>query len=387
MKILLCPEYFYPHIGGGEIWIWNVAKFLAKKGHKILVLTYKQPGHTKDESINGFKIKRLGSFAVNGVQPYFRRALIQGIGIIIQGLKQDYDIILASQTFPLIPTYIVSKMRRKPIIAVFHNIYGPSFSLKEKGLLKGLIRSLAEGIVLKLNYDAVLTVSKSTKRKLVHTGIDENKIKVVGVGVDLEKIDLAKTTKSDKPMIIYVGRLVKLKQVDHLIIAFKKVIEHVPDAELFIVGSGALKDELHKLVDRAGLSSKVHFNGFLFGKEKFRLIWESHLLVQPSAIEGLSIALVEAMACQTPIIAININGSKEVIVDGENGFLVPPNDVDQLASKIIEILKDRERAEAIGRKGRELVEEQYTWERVVEKVEKSFLMVSKIETSWLIKIR
>jgi glycosyltransferase involved in cell wall biosynthesis len=273
----------------------------------------------------------------------------------------------------LIPSYVVSKIRRKPIIAVFHDIYGPSFSLKEKGLLKGLIRSLAEGIVLKLNYDAVLTVSESTKRKLVQANVDEDKIKVVGVGVDLEKIDLAKTTKSNKPTIIYVGRLVKLKQVDQLIIAFKKVIEQVPDAELFIVGSGALKDELHKLVDRAGLSSKVYFKGFLFEKEKFHLIWESHLLVQPSAMEGLGIVLVEAMACQTPVIAINKYGPKEVVTNGENGFLVPPNDVNRLASKIIEIIKDREKAEAMGRKGRALVKERYTWERVVEKVEEALL--------------
>ncbi|MGQ9781652.1 MAG: glycosyltransferase family 4 protein, partial [Nitrososphaeria archaeon] len=75
MKILLCPEYFYPHIGGGEVWSFNVAKLLAKKGHKVSVLTYKQPCYTKDEWVDGVHIKRLGPFAIPGVQPYFRRAL------------------------------------------------------------------------------------------------------------------------------------------------------------------------------------------------------------------------------------------------------------------------------------------------------------------------
>jgi len=373
MKILLCPEYFYPHIGGGEVWSWNVAEMLAKKGHKVSILTYKQPGYTKDESINDVHIKRLGPFIITGVQPYFRRALIQGFGILTKGLKQDYDLIIATQTFPLIPSYVVSKIRRKPIIAVFHNIYGPSFSLKEKGLLKGLVRSIAEEVVLKLDYDVILAVSQSTKRKLIRKGVDKSKIKVVGVGVNLGRIDSAKTTKSFEPMIIYVGRLSKLKNVDHLIVAFKKVIKNVPNAKLFIVGSGMLRDELHNLVKKEGLASKVHFTGNLYGEKKLRLMWESHLLVQPSMMEGLSIALIESMACETPVIAADIEGSKEVIVDGKNGFLVQPNNVDQLAEKIIEIITDGKKMEEMGKKGREIVEEYYTWRKVVEKVEAALL--------------
>ena len=370
MKILLCPEYFFPHVGGGEVWMFNLSKILVNRGHKVTVITYKCPKHLEDEILSGIKVLRFGPFPIGGVQPYFKRAFIQAYGIVVKGFKLDFDLLLVNQTFPLIPSYLVSKIKRKPIIALFHDIYGLQFSLKEKGLLKGLIRGIVELISVKLNYDIVLTVSKSTKKKLVKMGVKEDKIFVVGGGVDLKEIDSIEEQKSSKPKILYVGRLVKLKKVENLLLAFKKIILRFPETELYIVGSGPQENLLKKLAEELNISSKTFFTGYVSEEEKIRLMKSAWVLVQPSIAEGFGLVLVEANACKTPVVAVDSGGPREVVKDGITGFLVQPNNINQLAEKIIELLEDKNKMVKMGEEGRKMVEENYTWERVAEKVEK-----------------
>lgn len=373
MRILLCPEYFIPHVGGGEVWIFNISKILSKKAHEIMVVSYKHPNRLNNETIDGIKIFRVGFFPIKGIQSYLARAIFTAYGILTKGLTLEYDTIVASQTFPLIPSYIVLKIRGKPLISVFHDIYGLNFSLKEKGFIKGLIRGITELIVIKLNYDIVLTVSESTKKKLVRAGVKEDKIHVVGGGVDLELIDSVEEQKSSKPTIIFVGRLVRLKKVENLLLAFKKIISKIPEAELYIVGSGPQEKMLKDLAKRLDLSSNVHFTGFVPEEEKIKLIKNAWVLVQPSIAEGFGLVLVEANACRTPVVAVDSGGPREVVIDGVTGFLVKPNDLNELTEKILEILSDKIKMYRMGEDGRKVVEEKYTWEKVAEKVEKIIL--------------
>jgi glycosyltransferase involved in cell wall biosynthesis len=373
MRILYCPEYFFPHVGGAEVWLFYTSIILSKKGHDVTVITYKHPLHSNNEVINGVKVRRVGIFPIKGIQPYFKRALINAYGILVDGLKIDYDIIISNQTFPLLPSYIVSKLRRKPLMAVFHDIYGLNFSIKEKGLFKGLIRGIVEVISTKLNYDLILTVSNSTKSKLLKTGVSSEKIFVVGGGVDIKAIDSVYAEKSSKPMIIYVGRLVKLKKVENLIIAFKEVLSKIPNAELYIVGIGPQESMLKNLVEQLKIASKVHFTGYVSEEEKIALMKHAWVLVQPSVAEGFGLVLVEANACKTPVIAVDSGGPREVVRDGETGYLIKPNNIKMLVEKLVELLSDKNRILVMGEKGRKLVEENFTWDKVAEKIEKIML--------------
>jgi len=381
MQILYCPEYFFPHIGGGEVWSFNTGKALVKRGYKIVVVTYKHPMHCKDEIIDGLIILRIGPLTVSGVQPYFKRAIVQAYGIIAKGLTLAYDVIIANQTFPLLLSYVVSKVRRKPIFAIFHDIYGLSFSIREKGVFKGIIRGAVEAVSLKLAYDVIITVSESTKKKLIQAGVKEDKIFVVGGGVDIKAIDSVYAEKSSKPMIIYVGRLVKLKKVENLIIAFKEVLSKIPEAELYIVGIGLQESMLKNLVEQLKIASKVHFTGYVSEEEKITLMKHAWVLVQPSVAEGFGLVLVEANACKTPVIAVDSGGPREVVRDGENGYLIKPNNIKMLVEKLVELLSDKNRILVMGEKGRKLVEENFTWDKVAEKIEKIMLdyMKTKIK--------
>jgi glycosyltransferase involved in cell wall biosynthesis len=373
MRILYCPEYFFPHVGGAEVWLFYTSIILAKKGHEVTVITYKHPLHSSNEVIDGVKVRRVGIFPIKGIQPYFKRALINAYGIVVNGLKMDYDIIISNQTFPLLPSYFISKLRRKPLIAVFHDIYGLNFSIKEKGLFKGLVRGIIEVISTKLNYNLILTVSNSTKSKLLNTGVNAEKIFVVGGGVDIKAIDSVYAEKSSKPMIIYVGRLVKLKKVENLIIAFKEVLSKIPDAELYIVGIGPQESMLKNMVEQLKITSKVHFTGFVSEEEKIVLMKRAWVLVQPSVAEGFGLVLAEANACKTPVIAVDSGGPREVVRDGETGYLIKPNNIKILIEKLIELLSDKNRVLVMGEKGRRVIEENFTWDKVAEKIERIIL--------------
>jgi glycosyltransferase involved in cell wall biosynthesis len=378
LRILFLPEYFLPHIGGGEIWCWNVARNLAKK-HEITVLTYKHPERRASEIIDNVNIVRMGPFPIPGVQPYLTRAFIQIPFSLIHSMKRDFDIVLANQTLPLSLGKIVSLLKRKPLVSIFHDVYGLEFSLRDKGLVKGMIRGSLEVLSLRLKYDAVIAVSDSVKEKLIDWGVSENRIHVVYGGVDLSIFDRVEEKRSEAPVVLYVGRLVRLKRVDLLIKSFSKVIKDFPNASLWIVGDGPERASLERMAEQYNIP--VKFMGWIDGKEKIRVMKKAWCLILPSEKEGLGLVLLESMACKTPVVAVDSGGPRAVVKDEVNGFLVPPGSEDLIYERICRILSDEKLRDRMGEAGRKIVEEKFTWERVAERVEKVLLSVLQTFTS------
>jgi glycosyltransferase involved in cell wall biosynthesis len=136
---------------------------------------------------------------------------------------------------------------------------------------------------------------------------------------------------------------------------------------LLIGGEGTLRQELANLVSEKGLEDRVTFLDHIPGRLMNIYYSLADIYVQPSIIdkdgttEGLGVTILEAMACETACIGSSVGGIPDIIKDGENGFLVNPADPEQLAEKIIFLLKNRELREGIGKKGRKFVEENYSW--------------------------
>ncbi len=372
MRVLFLPEYFLPHVGGGEVWCWNVARNLAKR-HEVTVLTYKHPERRMSEVVDKVNIIRVGPFPISGVQPYFTRASIQVPFSLIHSMKRKFDVVLASQTLPLPLGKMISLLRRKPIVSIFHDVYGLEFSLRDKGIVKGMIRGSLEAFSLKLGYDAVITVSDSVKEKLIGWGVPGDRVHVVYGGVDIRAFDDIEGRKSEKPVILYVGRLVRHKRVDLLIKSFEEVIKSFPEAVLWIAGDGPERAHLEGMARDRNLP--VRFLGWISEEEKIRAMKMAWCLAFPSEKEGLGLVLLESMACRTPVVAVNSGGPKAVVKDGVNGFLIPPGDVNALSDRILRILSDEDLRDSMGGAGRRVVEEKFTWEKVAERVEKVLLSV------------
>ena len=135
------------------------------------------------------------------------------------------------------------------------------------------------------------------------------------------------------PQVVYVGRLSKEKGVDLLIRAF----ERLDDGHLLIIGSGSEERELKRLAEKC---DRIHFLGFLPRDQALLYVKGSDVFVLPSRSEGLSTALLEAMACGTAVIATSVGGSVELVEHGVSGLLVPPEDHKALADALRLLLSD-----------------------------------------------
>lgn len=182
--------------------------------------------------------------------------------------------------------------------------------------------------------DIIVVVSKAIKNDLVNNyALEEKKIRVIYNLYDIEKIQSLSQEKVEdgythifsNPTIITVGRLSKQKGQWHLIRAFKKVKDEIPDAKLVILGQGELEDYLKQLTVDLGLEKDVFFLGFQ--KNPFKYIAKSTIYVFPSLYEGFPNALCEAMACGTPVISSDCKS-------GPREILAPDTDVNKEARGI-----------------------------------------------------
>ncbi len=175
----------------------------------------------------------------------------------------------------------------------------------------------------------------------------------------------------DDPVVVCVGRLVKRKGQDRLVEAWPRVQAAVPDARLVLVGTGPLEDDLRRAAARLP-SGAVTLAG--------RVPWEELPLYHAAAdvfahpnrtrlmgleSEGFGVIFLEAQAVGRPVVAGNSGGAPEALIPGETGLLVDGDDLDDIAGALVTLLRDPERARAMGRAGRDFVAAHYDWDRIV----------------------
>lgn len=226
--------------------------------------------------------------------------------------------------------------------------------------------------------ERVIVLSKSLSARAIELGANPEKIDVIPSGVDTSRFDPSKNEVAEAARIIrdsmgirdgvvigYVGRLVPVKGLKYLLLAMRGVQQKCPDAHLLVVGDGFQKAELMLMAKQQGLN--ITFIGWR--NEVVPLYAVADIFVLPSLEEGLSNSLLEAMAMEKPIVTTNVGGNKDVVIDRENGFLVPPHDSASLASKIVELIESPSTREKMGRLNREAVKKNYSWENCVSKVQ------------------
>jgi len=162
-------------------------------------------------------------------------------------------------------------------------------------------------------------------------------------------------------LLLTVGRLTEQKGQLHLVRAMRSVVETHPQARLLIAGTGELESALRAEVGRLGLEDHVTLLGLR--RDVDQLLRAADLFVLPSLWEGLSIALLEAMAAGLPVVATRVSGTDQVLRHGESGLVVEPRDEDALAKALQAVLDDPELARALGARARATVEEEHSAER------------------------
>jgi len=236
--------------------------------------------------------------------------------------------------------------------------------------------------------DRVVCVSQQVADFAVQeVGIPQHKIVVIPNGINLREFDRLPAKQQaraalelpyDRALIGTVARLDPVKRLDVLL----QAMASVKSVGAVIIGDGPERARLEALRKQLGLVERVRFVGQQSNVPEWLAAMD--LFVLSSDWEGMSNALLEAMAASLPVVATAVGGTSGV-VDGVTGLLVPPRDPDALAKAIIALLQDRERAEAMGRAGRERVERYFSVERMVQQTEALYeeLIREKMGLGWI----
>ncbi|HEY7557673.1 MAG TPA: glycosyltransferase family 4 protein [Candidatus Binatia bacterium] len=225
--------------------------------------------------------------------------------------------------------------------------------------------------------DRFVAVSDEVKEILAEmAGVDREKIAVVHSGVDLSEHHRPGPSESlyaslglapDETIITCVGRLVPNKGHRFLIEATNEVARRHPKVRLFLVGAGPSREALAKLVFELGLEQHVHFLSDFPDTQEILAI--TTVFVLPSFGEGISVALLEAMAAGKPVVATAVPGNADVVVSGITGLLVPAQDASALARAIDELLTDPCRARRMGAAGKARVKDHFSFENTRRRIE------------------
>jgi glycosyltransferase involved in cell wall biosynthesis len=214
-------------------------------------------------------------------------------------------------------------------------------------------------------FDVIVAVSVDARAQLLKHGIrTRHGVDVVLNGVDLSRFaERPNRPVGATPRIVHVGRLDRIKGQDVLLAALPAVCDVVPGVQLTIVGDGPTRQLLEDQVTELGIRDAVVFAGAADDVRPF--LADVDLFVLPSRSEGISLALLEAMATGLPVVATDVGGNREVITEA-TGALVPPEQPGRLAVAIIELLQHPELATNKGIAGRRVVEQRFALEATVQ---------------------
>ncbi|MFQ5739058.1 MAG: glycosyltransferase family 4 protein [Acidobacteriota bacterium] len=227
--------------------------------------------------------------------------------------------------------------------------------------------------------DSIFTVSRSIRDTLVDQGVDPALIEVVYEGVDLAWIDslplprLPRPKQGQGPVVGMVAHLSPEKGHDTLLRAAARLKSEFPTTTYVLVGEGKLEPRLRQEVERLELSKSVSFTGFRSDSEA--LMKQFDLFCLPSLSEGLSSAILAAMANRLPVIATRVGGIPELVVDGETGLLVPVQDVGCLTRSLATLLKSESVRRRMGARGRRRIETNFT---LKQKLDQSTLLYRRL---------
>lgn len=340
---------------GAQVMVSNLVT-ANRKSHVQYIVCVRQPG--------GALVKTLQRQGVSVIEPpqYFGfRRLFQSVDFL-RNVCADNQIHLihAHMADAAFLGWLVARKLNLPLVISHH---GHDILLKCNAICRLVYFVLLNLAVRYASMNVAVSPSVAERvRKLLH--VKKQNIQVISNGVRVpEKFLLEQKQDSvhkDKHSLtlVNVGRLVPLKGHRQLIYAMVHLVKHFPKIRLYIVGGGEMELELKQLAIKEGVDSNIVFTGAVDDVSVF--LEKADVYVSTSQSEGMPVSILEAMAWQLPVIASDIPGNQSVVKQDDTGFLYKLNDINDLVSTILFVAKNMEPSEAVGRRSRVMVEQQFS---------------------------
>ncbi len=365
MRILIINSEYPPIGGGAGNASANLASQLAALGQEVTVLTAHFADLPAEEQQGGVRLLRIRAMR----RRRERSNAVEQIAFMLSSTLKTLrllrswrpDVILAFFGIPSgLAAWAACRVAGVPYLVSLRGGDVPGFRPYDFALY----HRLAAPLIRVIWRQAAHVVANSAGLKALAQAFDPVvDIPVIPNGVDLQRYQPARRVWEPAHLLL-VGRLVHQKGVDLLLKALAGLEEQ--RWSLTLVGDGPQRPELQAFVEAHCLQERVRFASWLEGEALVQAYQQANLFVFPSRHEGMPNAVLEAMSAGLPVIASRIAGNEELVVDGETGLLVPPEDANALRQALETLLGDAELRQRMGVAGRARVEERFSWRRSAE---------------------
>lgn len=377
MKILMLTWEYPPRIVGGIARVvHDLSKRLIKDGHEVTVVTYKDGDTPAYENDKGVEVYRVDNYMIhpNNFIDWIMQLNFNLIAKATEIIQKEgkFDVIHAHDWLVANAAKALKNAFDIPIVATIH----ATEAGRNSGIHDDTQRYINDTEWL-LTYEATEVIVNSNYMKN-HVqglfGLPFDKINVIPNGINLTNFngvdrdyDFRRQYAMDnEKIILYVGRIVYEKGVQHLISAMPKILENYHDAKLIIAGKGGMLDELKGQAEAMGLSNKVYFTGYLNSKQVQKMYKCADVAVFPSTYEPFGIVALEAMLAGVPTVVSDIGGLNEIVDHGINGMKSYAGNSNSIADSVISLLYDKQLAANISKKAKQKVKEEFNWNKIAQ---------------------
>ena len=377
MKILMLTWEYPPRVVGGiSRVVHDLSRTLLKDGHDVTVVTYKDGDAPYFEDDKGVKVHRVDNFMINPnnfidwiMQMNFNMIAKANEIIAKEG---NFDVIHAHDWLVAYAAKTLKNSYNIPIVSTIH--------ATEAGRNSGIHDETQRYIndtewMLTYESSEVIVNSNYMKGELQRLfGLPYEKINVVPNGVNLSLFNgverdynfRRRYAMDNEKIILFMGRLVYEKGIQHLIAAMPKILSGYHDTKLVICGKGGMLEELQQQVRQMGIENKVYFAGYMQGKDVQKMYKAADISVFPSTYEPFGIVALEAMLSENPVVVSDIGGLNEIVEHRVNGMKSYCGNPNSIADSILELLYDHKLCADITKRAKNKVRNEYNWSKIAQ---------------------
>jgi len=373
-RVLLVLRDFYCSsmpIGGAERQALRLSQKLQTKGTSVTVVTGLWDwGQPRRQTFQGVPVHRLftawGMFNIRGLRKFGQYLYLLSLSMYLVRNRDSYDVIHChSAMFEAAIVIATAQLLRKPALirSMASGDWGDLAMVRQDRSIRGTGWMLGQF----RKADAVVALNEQVSEEMQRIGVPQERIVCIPNGIEVEpghrKYDYS---IGDSVRVVFVGRLHPQKGIDALLKAFKLAAQASPHDgwQLILAGTGPLEQALRALANELEIDRQVEFRGQV--EDVNSLLDHSDMFVLPSLSEGISNALLEAMAHGLPCVVTDIPGNHDLIRDGDNGKLVPVGDPAALAQVLVQIVRDEHTRKRLGQGAYHTVETRYSLSQVAD---------------------
>ncbi len=384
MRILQVIPYFYPaHAFGGPVkYAYQISQELANRDHEIVVYTsdlkdlHSRLPRKDQQQVDTYQVHYFHTSPIL-LAKRLRLIITPKLPLALNKWISTFSLIHLHEyrTFQNIVTSLYATKREIPYILQAH---GSLPRIMDKQFIKKVYDKYFGNRLLN-SLSGAIALTRLEFNQYINRGVPSEKVSIVPNGIDLKEYETlppqgtfkTRYNLHKKRVILYLGRIHKIKGLDILVKAYAAYnCTEKDDTILVIAGpDDGYLFELRRLIQTLSLQDRVVITGPLYDQEKHEAFVDADLFILPSIYETFPSSVLEASACSLPIIASSVGSIPDIISDSQTGLLFPSGDVQQLSDKMKKILSNPTLATQLGKNARKRVEALFSIEKIVDSLE------------------